>query len=156
MLCFMQNRNEYRREWAKASRDKDRDKYNAYQREWRTLNKEQNKQNRKDWGERNRLQTLVYSTRQTARAKQIEHSISVNDVEQPEFCPLTGIKIDWTYSGRHMANPSIDRIDPDVGYIPGNVEVMSCLGNVMKSKATREQLIFFAKEILKRYENPSA
>lgn len=42
-------------------------------------------------------------------------------------------------------------IDPTKGYIKGNVEVMSSLANTMKSKATPEQLLHFAQEILKRY-----
>jgi len=103
-----------------------------------------------------RLGSLVRTTRMTAKRRGIEHTITKEDLTQPEFCPLTGIKIDWSVSGRHMANPSVDRIDPNKGYIPGNIEVMSCLGNSMKNNATPEQLVHFAQEILKRYGSVSA
>lgn len=67
-------------------------------------------------------------------------------------CPYLGIELTNIYSrGRVWTNPSIDRIDPELGYIPGNVEVISVLANVMKNSATKEQLITFANSILKKY-----
>jgi hypothetical protein len=105
--------------------------------------------------ETNRLQALIRGSRQSAKKRGLEHTITKDDLIQVEFCPLTGIKIDWSVSGKHMANPSIDRIDSTKGYVPGNVEIMSCLGNSMKSNATPEQMVHFAKEILKRYGSVS-
>lgn len=125
----------------------------AYMKQSRLENPEKFLEREKQWRETNRLQTLIYATKQTAKKKNLEHTITVDDLLQPTHCPLTGIEIDWSCSGRHMSNPSVDRIDPTKGYVKGNVEVMSCLGNTMKNNATPEQLLFFAKEILKRYDH---
>ena len=131
---------DYNREYMKKSRLENPEKFKAREKKWR---------------ESNRLQSLIYSTKQTAKKKGLNHDISIEDLIQVEMCPLTGILIDWGCSGRHLSNPSIDRIDPSKGYVKGNVEIMSCLGNSMKNAATREQLVYFAKEILKRYDPSS-
>jgi len=54
--------------------------------------------------------------------------------------------------GRLPNSPSLDRIDPTKGYIKGNVEVISNLANTMKQNATPEELLAFAREVIKRYE----
>lgn len=127
----------------------------AYMKKSRLENPEKFLARDKKWRVDNRLQTLIFSTRRTAKLKGIEHSITVDDLVHSDICPLTGVMIDWGCSGRHLLNPSVDRIDPTKGYIKGNVEIMSCLGNSMKNNASPEQLIIFAKEILKRYDTGS-
>lgn len=95
---------------------------------------------------------LMYSTKQTAKHKNLEHTISRDDFELPEYCPYTGIKIGYVVGrGKKMDNPSIDRLDSTKGYIPGNVELISNLANSMKNCATKEQLQSFALEVLRRW-----
>ena len=129
---------EYNRSYMKKSREENPELFKARDKNWRT---------------NNRLQSLIFSTKQTAKKKGIDHDIDISDLVKVQICPLTGVEIDWSVSGRHLLNPSIDRIDPSKGYVKGNVEIMSCLGNSMKNAATKEQLLHFAKEILKRYDN---
>tara|TARA_Y100000034_G_scaffold96183_1_gene117051 strand:- start:83 stop:640 length:558 start_codon:yes stop_codon:yes gene_type:complete len=68
--------------------------------------------------------------------------------EYPKVCPVQRIELDWNINGRggHDNSPSLDRIDPTKGYIPGNVMIMSSLANKMKSNSTLEQ-----KKIEARY-----
>ena len=69
-------------------------------------------------------------------------------IEYPKVCPVQGIKLGWKAKGNggQDNSPSLDRIDPTKGYIPGNVMIMSSLANKMKSNSTLEQ-----KKIEARY-----
>lgn len=124
----------------------------TYMREWRQSNIEIARTRETNWRNSNPKKRLINCTRQTAKLKGLDHNITENDLELPTLCPLLGIPIDYTAgNGKTMLKPSVDRINPELGYIKGNVELMSSLANTMKSKATPEQLVFFAREILKRY-----
>lgn len=46
-------------------------------------------------------------------------------------------------------SPSLDKIIPQLGYVKGNIIVMSMKANIMKANATKEELINFSKNILK-------
>jgi len=110
------------------------------------------KQNKRNY-RLNPRKSLYSNAKYRAKAKNIEFNININDINIPEFCPYLGIKlIPGSYKERKMGNaPTIDRIDPDIGYTPENIEVISDLANRMKQNATREQLITFAKNILSRF-----
>ncbi len=65
------------------------------------------------------------------------------DVVWPRVCPVLGLKLDYSFKGDGRArrnSPSIDRIRPELGYVPGNVIVVSQLANQIKSCATVDQL----------------
>lgn len=42
--------------------------------------------------------------------------------------------------GKHHGSPTLDRLVPDLGYVPGNVLVVSELANSIKSDATPAQI----------------
>lgn len=82
---------------------------------------------------------LVWSSRARAKERGIPHTITDADVIVPEVCPALGIPL--KNSGPQADNsPSLDRIIPDLGYVPGNVVVISKLANRIKSNATPDQL----------------
>jgi len=69
-------------------------------------------------------------------------------IEYPKVCPVLKIELDWGMNGRQPNSPSLDRIDPTKGYVPGNVIIVSMLANQMKSNATPEQLKQFSEYYL--------
>lgn len=72
----------------------------------------------------------------------------------PEYCPYLGYKLNYSYGkGKIQHNsPSFDRIDPDKGYVEGNVEIISNRANSMKNDADKSTQIEMAKAVLLRYE----
>lgn len=47
---------------------------------------------------------------------------------------------------------SLDRIDSTEGYVRGNVQVVSYLANMMKSSATKAELLLFAEGIRRQFK----
>lgn len=83
---------------------------------------------------------LFNIAKQRSKKKNIEFSITVEDLKVPEVCPLLGIKLD-SYSDDIDIHPSIDRIDSSKGYIKGNVWIISHRANRVKSDATADELV---------------
>ncbi len=97
--------------------------------------------------------TIPYNTRSMLRhakdraiKKGIEFSITKADIPVPETCPLLDIKLSAT-DGIPDTRPSIDRIDPALGYVKGNVWVVSTRANQIKSNASWQELELIAKRL---------
>ena len=59
----------------------------------------------------------------------------------PARCPVLGIPIYKGENGRMTDNsPSLDRIVPELGYIPSNVVVISYKANAIKRNATPQEI----------------
>jgi hypothetical protein len=108
----------------------------------------------RSYRERKPEQMLLTSARNRARKKGIPFNITVEDIVIPEFCPILGIKLTRNMGshGGTFSSASVDKIIPENGYVKGNVQVISLLANNMKSSATPEQLVTFAKWILEEYQ----
>jgi|Laugrespbdmm15sd_2_1035082.scaffolds.fasta_scaffold03654_7 hypothetical protein len=98
-------------------------------------------------------QCLLSSARNRARKKGIPFDITVEDIIIPEYCPILGIPLTRNLGshGGTSSSASLDKISPELGYVKGNVQVISLLANNMKSNATKEQLLLFAEWIKKEY-----
>ena len=101
----------------------------------------------KEWRSQNPEKFLLNSARSRAKQRGVPFSITVVDIEIPEFCPYLKVRLE----PNTMYAPSIDRITPSLGYVPGNVEVISRKANMMKSDASVEELLEFAYTILERH-----
>ena len=66
-------------------------------------------------------------------------------------CPILGIPLIFDSPKPSHNSPSLDRVIPELGYVKGNIEVVSMLANQMKSNANKEQLVKFSKTMLERY-----
>ncbi len=81
-----------------------------------------------------------------AKQKGIEFSLVKEDIVIPKLCPY--LQVPLTIAGDRKHSPSIDRIDPSLGYSKGNIEIISTLANSMKWNSTKEELIQFSKSVL--------
>lgn len=63
-------------------------------------------------------------------------TITADDVQIPAFCPVLDIPLTIAAKGFQPNSPSIDRIIPALGYVPGNVAVISNRANLLKRDGT--------------------
>lgn len=81
---------------------------------------------------------MVANLRPNARRSGIIFKITGEDISVPKHCPILNIEL--SFNGKMNCRPSIDRIIPELGYVPGNVRVISFAANRMKSNNTIETL----------------
>lgn len=84
--------------------------------------------------------TMLVCAKQRAKKKCLPFSITKDDIKTPEFCPVLGIRLERHKGRMRESSPTLDRIIPSKGYIPGNVVVVSMRANRFKSDASVEEL----------------
>ena len=92
---------------------------------------------------------IIRSAKRRALSQGIPFDIDYTDISIPEYCPLLGIKLNkHVGEGKlHDDSPSLDKIIPELGYIRGNVWVISSKANRIKSNATIELLDLLVKNL---------
>jgi hypothetical protein len=83
--------------------------------------------------------------RHRAKKAGLEWTIKKEHIIIPDFCPVLGIPLFREERGTWMNAPSLDRINNDLGYVPGNVMVISRRANIIKRDATLDELITIGK-----------
>jgi len=117
---------------------------------WRLNNPEADLRKRKNRSIQDRL---YRSCKWSAARRNIEFSITKEDIPTATHCPYLGIKFTNIIGESFQDyNPSVDRIDNSKGYIPGNIQLISVLANRMKSTATIENLLLFARGVIKQHD----
>lgn len=88
----------------------------------------------------NRERILFLAAKSRANKKGIPFDLELSDIIFPETCPALGFRFGDTKELR----PSLDRIIPELGYVKGNVVVVSMRANRIKSDATANELEMIA------------
>lgn len=93
---------------------------------------------------------------------QKEVTITLRDLKdvwdsQDGICPFTGQKmIPRKHSRTHQElfpnHASLDRINNNLGYVPGNVRFISVMANFARNVFTDQQLIDFCKQVAMNHE----
>jgi len=74
--------------------------------------------------------------------KGLPFDLHIEDIVVPDFCPALGIPL-YRAKGRKAQgphSPTLDRLNPDLGYVTGNVMVVSARANQIKSDSTPSEL----------------
>lgn len=90
---------------------------------------------------------IIRNSKYMSKRRGIEFTVTMDDFELPELCPILGIKLEYGAGndGNSPNHATLDRIDNTKGYIPGNIMVISRLANAMKNQANYEELENFIK-----------
>lgn len=82
---------------------------------------------------------LIERARSRAKRKNLPCWLTTGDIVIPERCPALGIPLALA-DKRSAGSPSLDRIIPKLGYVSGNVRVISDRANRLKSDHCLEAL----------------
>lgn len=92
---------------------------------------------------------LVNSARHRAKKKNVNFSISIADLVVPATCPLLGIPLSISDGVLSDNSPTLDRIVNSVGYVPGNIIVVSYRANRAKGSLSSAELFKLATNLQK-------
>lgn len=103
--------------------------------------------------ERNIQGYLYNSAKVRAKQKGEEFTIELDDIQVPSKCPILGIPLEYHRGKKQDNSYSLDRIDSRLGYVKGNVWVISLRANRIKNDSTPSELRLIAdkvEEVLKQ------
>lgn len=81
---------------------------------------------------------LWLRAKQRAKERGIFFDLKLEDIVIPKYCPILGIELKKT--NNRDTSPSLDRYIPELGYVPGNIAVISNRANQIKSNANLQEL----------------
>lgn len=82
---------------------------------------------------------LLRRAKSNARKLNLPCDLTVDDVAMLDRCPVLGISLFFSDNQQADNTPSVDRIDPNKGYMKGNIVVVSWRANRIKNNGTPEE-----------------
>jgi len=90
------------------------------------------------------------SLRESAQKRSIEFDLSIDDLldlGRPRYCKYLEFELDYAATTIQPNSPSVNRIDSALGYVKGNLEVISHKANSMLLNANKDELRLFLKNV---------
>lgn len=140
-------RKQYRINYALKNKEKLEERKNDTSKFYNSKEYRNNKT--KEFREKNYEKYLLYQIKASAKKRNLEFNLTIEDIVIPKICKYLGIEITKTIgNGLLDSAPSVDRIDSNKGYIKGNIQIISQLANKVKSNLSISQLVIFANNII--------
>lgn len=142
-----------------TKKPRDRALMNKYQKKYREANREKcreaNRRHdrglRKDQYRKDPVKYLWGIAKSRAKKHGIPFEILPEDIVVNTTCPITGAELD-ILNNSLTNGMSLDKVINELGYVKGNVQIISRKGNLLKNNATIEQI----RNILKYMEKAIA
>jgi hypothetical protein len=87
------------------------------------------------WWDANPKKVLLQSAKRRAQERELAFTLTEDDVVIPDRCPALGIPLFRSRGAGGPNSPTLDRCRPELGYVPGNIRVISGLANRIKADA---------------------
>lgn len=138
-----------------ADKEKDKAYHKSYSRAYQRQDPAKHVAYTIAWKCRNPEKVLLASAKVRAKTRGLPFTIDLSDIVIPERCPILGMPLDKSAPGRvgvgrHGGGaprdnaPSLDRINPKLGYVRGNVHVISWRANSLKKDGTAAEMQLIA------------
>lgn len=118
----------------------------AVNKAWYKEHPEYNQKKLAEYRKKGPHRQMFWAAKVRAKRAGIPFNLTIEDIVVPAVCPVLGLEI-RPFAGRGFdpQSPSLDRIIPALGYVRGNVRVISYRANELKKDATPEELLAVAK-----------
>lgn len=91
----------------------------------------------------NRERRMLSDAKARSKKSGFPCTIELSDIFIPDKCPLLGV----AFERKGPYAPSLDKIIPHLGYVPGNIMVISYRANAIKHNATAQELMLLATNL---------
>jgi hypothetical protein len=98
---------------------------------------------------KNWAKIMFNNARSRAKEKGLPFSIELSDIVIPDRCPVLDIPITKQVENLNDNSPSVDRIRPALGYVKGNVRVISQRANRLKCDGTAAEMLLVHRDLLR-------
>lgn len=151
--CFSENAKPYIAKW--ISKKETKLKINKRKRELAALpeNKTKKQIQARNYLENNIEKVILSRTKKRAMQSNLPFNLTISDIIIPKICPILEIPLFIGTKESYKNSPSIDKIIPELGYVQGNIKIISMLANMMKNSADVDLLTKFSKNILNYLNN---
>ena len=87
------------------------------------------------------------SAKKRAAALGLDYDLTSQFIESiaNTHCPILGVELKYGGGDRADNSATLDRIDPNQGYVKNNVQIISFKANLMKSNASPSEMLRFAR-----------
>lgn len=116
-----------------------------------------NKKNKKYMNERlkaqrrtkeGKIKYLINTKKYWSKKNGVAFDLFPDDIEWPDVCPVLGITLNYAANmNERYSAPSLDRVNPSIGYVKDNVRVISYRANQIKSDGSAKEHRLIAKYI---------
>ena len=128
------------RRYSAEYRAKYPDKVKVALKEYRVKNRAYFSTYMKDYYKKRHKVAMLYRARKRAEKAGLPFDLTERDIVIPSHCPVLGIPLEIGSGSAKGNSPSIDRLKPELGYVKGNVLIVSHKANTIRSNASIEEL----------------
>lgn len=137
---ILENRKEYYQENKEEIDRKNKENYESHKTEYLEYKKEYYQENKEHYSEldkqnriNNPIKYLLKAAKKRSKEDNLPFDLSEDDIVIPQVCPILKIEIKIGNSIKDRdSSPSLDKVIPELGYVKGNVKVISFKANSLK------------------------
>jgi carbonic anhydrase len=131
-----------------ASLEKQRKRNKLFPKKRQKYNREASKR----YNARHPERVMLRTAKNRAKSNGVKFSLREADIHIPEKCPVLGITLVKHFGVHRDNSPSLDRVNPKLGYTKNNIEVISHLANSLKRDQTDPQIFEAIAKYLRRHK----
>ena len=130
---------EYAAEKARKYREDNPEWIKSYRSTYNRENREYFRVKNKEYMWKNPERYLWYDAKSRAKEAGLPFDLELSDIVIPAVCPVLGIPLAKSEGYKSAGSPSVDRLIPELGYVKGNISVISFRANWIKNNGTLEE-----------------